>query len=75
MKLCPYCSKEMEDDALLCKHCGRDWKTGTGWRDQMPPNDSEQAAGTPDGRFWWALAILLIAGLVAAFCAAIPEIH
>ena len=28
MKLCPYCSKEMELAALVCQHCGRDWKTG-----------------------------------------------
>ena len=28
MKLCPYCSGEMEDDATVCQHCGRDWKSG-----------------------------------------------
>ena len=28
MKECPYCAKEMEADAIVCKHCGRHWKTG-----------------------------------------------
>jgi hypothetical protein len=28
MKLCPYCSGEMEDAATVCQHCGRDWKSG-----------------------------------------------
>jgi hypothetical protein len=33
MKLCPYCSKEMELAALVCPHCERDWKTGVSHRE------------------------------------------
>lgn len=28
LKRCPYCSKDMARDAMVCQHCGRDWKTG-----------------------------------------------
>ena len=28
LKQCPYCAKDMERDAMVCQHCGRDWKTG-----------------------------------------------
>jgi uncharacterized membrane protein YvbJ len=28
MKLCPYCSSEMDNDAIVCQHCGRDWRSG-----------------------------------------------
>ncbi len=46
MKLCPYCSKEMELTAVVCQHCGRDWQTG------VPTRESDaspvQTAGLQD---------------------------
>ena len=39
MKLCPYCSKEMEVAAIVCQECGRDWKTGVSQRKPAAAQD------------------------------------
>jgi len=44
VKLCPYCQKEMERAAVVCPHCGRDWKSGVS---SLSPSASDDAA---DGR-------------------------
>jgi hypothetical protein len=32
MKSCPYCAGELQDDALVCNHCGRHISLGHGLR-------------------------------------------
>ena len=75
MKLCPYCSKEMELFALVCTNCGRDWKTGGGAAPEVIPRQPSPTETTGSGWGWWCLAVILIVVLVGGFCALIPEIH
>jgi hypothetical protein len=45
MKMCPYCSNEMEVTAVVCQHCRRDWKTGAA-TDQRLDNRTPLRWGT-----------------------------
>jgi len=51
VKLCPYCSGEMEDAVTICQHCGRDWRTGASRFapvQHIPRTTSSAASGDSD---------------------------
>ena len=66
MKQCPYCAKDMERYAMVCQHCGRDWKTGVSQNEVCElGNVSTSRPPRPLGQMVAAayLAVVLVVGL------------
>lgn len=57
MKTCPYCAEEIQDRAVVCKHCGRDLKTGAS---QVQVVQVKQKTGPAA----WGCLTLILLGVV-----------
>jgi hypothetical protein len=56
MKTCPFCAEEIQDAAIVCKHCGRDLIT-PGAPARRPPR--------------WGRIVLVVGVLIGAFLIAL----
>jgi hypothetical protein len=67
MKKCPFCAEEIQDEAIICKHCHVDLKSGKIITNQQP--EVQARSGVTDGvrlgcGMFFVLPLIIIGGLL-----------
>ena len=66
---CPYCGKEIADDALFCRYCGRETAGGSGVGEIAAETGLTAERGAKSLKTKWILAAVILVVMLAAAAA------